>query len=687
MKKYKLLLLKYLNMSTNQDENKIYDTFSYDFIFRDFVRKEMGERSVAIERILDDIMFGMEIDHKNKLFIPKYDQSHIYRVVYSDMQSKKTPIMIKMAMCIVLKLKMPTFLFVQNRRADLEQLRNRTSNTLCKWNNLVKNNVTILEPERAKEATQQVIKTAMYGKSSHFFISLFNVSELRAINELIGTIFTSKRYAIILDEADFLDSGNESGAVVEFEKFSKEAAFIYNVSATPITTLAHRPCLSQHFHVLEPPNGYKGLQHINWIQTDKKSKPSNKTTDNPFNNDKHLKIFLKEYHQKPLQKVSVEGEFVPNYLLVRLGKTIEPQLTAAEYTHKRYPETTVITWNGGEATIRSSRLKKSPIQIENVKSEFNRVGNYHTFGSIHIGKIISYLYNLGVDKIKHIIVYAGQLADRGITFGADNLDTCKRLGKAWWHLTDMYYVGSTSSAAQNMGNILQTCGRLCGVYDDNITLTLYTNSVERVRDAYKLEREIIYRVKNKRLGYVNIIDDDSATILKHMKISKSKKVKRMRITNEKVENEWVTKDTFVDGSDTSYGGLNNNELKEVLDDNLCEILSECSSDSYIIINIDDEPLPGTGDIIWIHNIKLSDSNKKYVNDIQSYIKEHNQENNWVRRAEIVNYFENKHRSNTIRGALTRMGQKLFKSGNRSDIVNKGLNARKLTNEWEFYLCT
>jgi hypothetical protein len=473
---------------------------------------------------------------------------NFYRVIYSDMQTQKTPIISMICIFIILFLKIKVVLFVQNRKADLFQLISRLNYIL---------------------SSEKDVKKTVF---NNLKISLFNSREVK---KLIDT-FQDEKYCIILDECDFLDSGNFNQTTFLFETLFENAEFIQNISATPLTTLFFRKCYKKDFVCIPSPENYRGLQHITWVNLNQKSYACNSIKDNPMEKDKNLIPFLEKFHKKKCYIDSVSGEKIPRYLLMRLGKTIDPQLKIASLVNKRYPQTIVITWNGGDkgTTIRSDVLPSESIMIKNAHTVFSK--GVHYIKNIHIGTLISYLNESELD-IEKIIVFAGVMADRGITFGADNFNHCKKNGKAWWHLTDMYYIASKDKSIQNLSNILQTCGRICGVYNDNIPLKIYSNWVEGIRSAYLLEQEIIDRIN--QLHDNDIIQEE----LSYLKISKVKKINKVRLCNASVKDkiDWIKE------NDEEFGGWSDEKRNEIMPENKIIESKKDDIDSKIKISSND----------------------------------------------------------------------------------------------------
>lgn len=558
-------------------------------IFKSFISKNMGNRSDSIIHILQSILNQMtmtsvkiEKQRKNEgeksksrsekgresseeeidVFMPFTENESRYRMIYSDMQTGKTQIMSIVSSFICLYLGMPVFIFVQNRNADLIQLRDRL--TVCfkelnEYSKIFKAELVVLEPERGKFATKETIKNAMQGGDPKVFVSLFSSTDIDPIIEMVKEN-KLKRYSIMLDESDALDNGDKKSSVSSsFEELCKHAISIDNVTGTPLTTLVYREISGKNFYIASTPDNYKGLGNVNWKDLPYKAEPCNNTNDDPFVKDPNLIPFLARWNKKFIPSVCVDGKKIPRYLLVRMGRTIEPQLKASIYVHANYPNIVSITWNGGEqgTTMRGKLLPNFSIKLPNshIKSEYK--DGVHYFKNVHIGKLLTYLYNDGykVDgklKYERIIVFAGVMADRGITFGADNYRDCE----VWWHLTDMYYIGKPSRSIQNLSNVLQACARICGVYNDEVSLSLYSNWIDGVREAYKLQQELIYRVKE------NVPKDDIIfEYLQDMIVSKHKKVKRMHITNKYVGDPFK----WISGSDVDFGGWTEDKRNTVIE--------------------------------------------------------------------------------------------------------------------------
>lgn len=634
-------------------------------ILKSFIDNEMGDRSESMRKIFKSIRHKMclkNVDKNKELWMPEFDSKHFYRTIYSDMQSKKTAIMASICLYVVLGFQMSVFIFVQNRKADLAQITQRLTEFLSSWHSNIdraKIDMVVLEPERGKLATLETFRSAMAGIPK-IFVCLFSAKDINPLVKMVQAC-DLKRYFIILDESDLLDNGKDKESSIAFENFCEHAVCVQNVTATPLTTLSHRVCLRRHFIVMPSPAFYKGLANMFYRDLPLKAKPCNNKADNPLTKDPNLISFLEKYHEKPIPVVSITKEKVPNYLLARMGRTIGPQLLAAAYTHAHYPKSVVITWNGGEdgSTLRCANLPKTSIIIPGTQIKSKYKDGVHHLRNVHIGQILTYLHTNRLDskgelQFEYIIVFAGQMADRGITFGADNYSECQELGCAWWHLTDLYYIGRKNGSKQNLANILQACARICGVYNDNIPLTIYSNWVDGIREGYKLEQELINRVQS-----IGNPDENILETLREMKVSKEKKLKKMCLTNGGVREplKWV------DGSDVKFGGWTDEKRMELMKGSRIEEVWDSSGSIY---TIDPNNLSG-------HKARL-------VSEVIDQIAANNV---WVARATIINRLVSLkgYILNTIRADLTRLQQSV--PANSS--VKPGLNFRKIAGKEEMEL--
>jgi hypothetical protein len=458
--------------------------------------------------------------------------NNFYRIIHGDMQSQKTPIMLTLAVRASTEYRLPVIIIVPNKNADLYQMKTRAEQFVSSYNKEMKHQttLTVLEPERGKYATPEQFRSAVNGETSQIFIAMCSNTDIKPINDIVATL-KLKRFVMILDEADFLDSGVESKRGSQLDILQSHCSVMYNVTATPLSVALRRHVTRANYIKLPRPEGYKGLWGVHFRDLPEEAEYCSGVTDDPLKKDKNITKFLEDFCSKKTEiyENSMSKEKHPRYVLVRTGNTIEPQLKLARYVHQKYPSTVVITYNGGKITVRSSLLP-ARIVLQNGTISIREQG-IHNFPEAYIGDIITWLHenrydgiedNEGTEsfrniKFEKIIVFAGVMADRGITFGASNFQKCRDEGKQWWHLTDMYGIFSRKATAYNISSILQVSGRICGVYRDHIPLIFWSNNCDGIRKAYALQEEIFSRVL-ENASYHDVIGRE----IKEVAVNKNK---------------------------------------------------------------------------------------------------------------------------------------------------------------------
>lgn len=429
------------------------------------------------------------------------------RVIKGHMQSGKTWVIICMSIYYVTKYKIPVYIVVQNSVDAREQL-------------------------------QQRLDEILTVKGIH--IVLRNSMDLKKTIKNLPKI-----YVTIIDECDFNDSGIESNAQEKLEKLKGLSCVTWNISATPMTSLVKEDIDGGNVIVLRKPENYKGITNIVFKSLPFPAQHCDFSDSDPFTKDPNLLSYIIDFSKT--SPIEVGAQKHPRITLLRVGRVITPQLKIAEYVHEMYrDEIVVITYNsrGSSYTVRGSALPDLPFCIPETGKSTTYKNGVHIIPSCHIGRVLQYLHeNGGAERYPRIMICAGVMADRGISFVSSNVLECKKKNLIPWHLTEMYFIASKS---MNQSNILQTVGRLCGVYDDNIPLVLYTNAGEDILKAYHCSEELIERsrdaiVKKAVRLYMN-------QVLPEQRIHKAKIPPRTFSSGVKF------KPKKIDSDDRVYGG-------------------------------------------------------------------------------------------------------------------------------------
>ena len=500
--------LKSLLNSSKQNKQKLIHSYTVDFLknlcpdfpeLRHMIDADMIENLEvgATQGTTQGTTQGVRLEEKisdeskiKKLWIPNIKKS---RLIKGFMQSKKTWAIVSMSLYYYLVYKMPVFIIIENKINACDQMIRRVKEVFSDYmkSSDFENVVQILDIKRGKKSNDDEVKNAMMGKNPKIFISMRSEYDLHPVNQIINSS-ELKRFVIIIDESDANDTLSDSSAQEELTKLKEMASLIWSVTATALTTLLKEDIESGNVFIMRKPEGYKDLPTFNMIKLKKDARYCDGVNDNPFEKDANLQKYIKDFSDTKIFNVSFWGEQLhPVISLIRIGTTIEPQLKVARYIQEMYNNRiTTITYNGTGygTTIRGKNLPKTAI-TSNIKSTYS--DRVHTFSDVQIGDVISYLQeNGGVEKFPRVVILAGKMADRGITFGSSNYSKCMEMKCLPWHLTEMYYLVADTT---DQRNLLQTPGRLCGVYMDNIPLTLYSNACEDIIKAYHMQEELISR--------------------------------------------------------------------------------------------------------------------------------------------------------------------------------------------------
>jgi hypothetical protein len=574
------------------------------------------------------------------------------KIIKGFMQSKKTWIIISTALYYYIIYRIPVFIVIENKLSACEQLIQRIKEVFSKYmehigKNEMRDNFEslfkILDVNRGKKVSPDQFKQAITGKRPRVFICLRSEYDLSPVTETLSEI-KSNRFALIMDESDAIDNMSSSSAQEQLNKLKTKASIVWNVTATAMTSLMKENIDSGNVFIMKRPEHYKDLPSFNMIKLDQESKYCENVEDNPFEKDKNLEKYISNLSSKKL------GQKHPVLSLIRVGTTIEPQLKIAEYIHSKYGEKIVsITYNGSSygITMRGNSLDRESISITSkIISQYEK--GVHSFFNCSISDILYYLQsNGGVDKYPVIVILAGKMADRGITFGSSNYSECIKNNILPWHLTEMYYLAATGT---DQPNLLQASGRLCGVYIDNIPLTLYSNACDDILKAYYAQEELIERAR--KLEIENSFMKD---LIPLVEISKEKCAKR-RFTSPNVNCKInkVIDDSETGGWDWKEKGLNINISNSVTKKHIEGIDNKNTNNN--IYTIDPDSLEG--------------SKRKVASDIIDSI---NTSDTWIDRALITKKLVDKgYNYNSIKALMTFLQQGV-KPTNR---IGYGINFRK-----------
>lgn len=437
-----------------------------------------------------------------KLWNIQADPNMKCRVIKGFMQSKKTWIMVATALYYYIVYRIPVFIVIENKIDACEQMLARIKQIFARYMDRIDKRdarenfetfFKFLDVKRGKTVSDDQFRDAMSGKRPRIFVALRSEYDLKPVNDIIDEKVT-KRYALIIDESDAIDTNSDSKAQLELNRLKDNASLIWGVSATVLTPLMKEDIDCGNVFVMRRPENYKDLTTFNFRKLERPAEYCDSVDDKPFEKDQNLKGYISDFAKTKPYMVSIwGGQKHPAVSLVRVGTTIEPQLKVAAYVAEKYGNRiTTITYNGTGLTLRGKNLPKEPIVLpDGSRSDYSE--SIHTFADCQIGTALAYLQeNGGTAMFPRIMIMAGKMADRGITFGSSHYAECMAKHQVPWHLTEMYYLAAKGT---DQPNLLQACGRLCGIYVDNIPLTIYSNACDDIVKAYHAQEELIERAR------------------------------------------------------------------------------------------------------------------------------------------------------------------------------------------------
>ena len=389
-----------------------------------------------------------------------------YMTVKGHIQSGKTKFMIS-ASSLFLLAGYSVVIVLRNNKADQEQIHER----------LILFEKEMNKAMSASTHTFKVCRTSSQAvtvqqNKPRIYLTLGNGSStMKMLKGLTEQADAGKGIALFIDEVDFVDScdGTRKSEVIPLLK--KHSHCIFGVSATVMDPLGKENVYPDDIILLSVSPHYKGIPSIQVVEIDKSDVSAvytGKTTDNLFETDEGLMDFAKMFSsQKPF--TFANGVVHPHICLVNICRTKGPTVEAQTKLARKFPDMVVIVYNGDGITYV-------------YKKETNE----------YKGTISSMLQMLK-DKfesekvIPNILIFSGDLAGRGISFTSLDFK---------WHLTSMRLLVANNC---DEPELIQRV-RLCGVYNDDVPLTLYSTSAILcdIKKAYFRQEEIICNLKKKK---------------------------------------------------------------------------------------------------------------------------------------------------------------------------------------------
>jgi hypothetical protein len=367
--------------------------------------------------------------------IMKTVDKHAFTVVKGYVQSGKSQLMIYYSAWVAHQHNMNIVIMLRNQTADIKSL----SDKFRKFKNEkgIKN-LEIINFSKYYNAMEFEDVVDKFNETKKVFIILGNSDQLSKLNKVTKNNKITP-FVMCIDEFDLNDKIETSKFQKEFElvKTSGNIAHILGVTGTalPIMFKHVSKLTSEQIISLEAPLMYKGIQNITFTEIDIEKEEIIEET--------MLKMLKSKYafYDKDNKKH-------PSILLIKDDriKTNQIDLMNELYNNKKIQKNwALIVYNGDGIFVKLPQNKNIEIQ----KNE-------------SINSTLQKIKDLYQESIKYIAIISGDLANRGLSFVSTDYS---------WHLTHMIMCASNSSTGTN----LMQYSRLCGCYNDDIPLEMFTS--------------------------------------------------------------------------------------------------------------------------------------------------------------------------------------------------------------------
>jgi hypothetical protein len=496
-----------------------------------------------------------------------------YFLIYGPCQSGKSLFIQLVALSHILYNKCSVIVILRNCVGDSKQLRERSDQFIISHHEAIRTHQGVSFDKKrtlnyiyvgdTKDSTK--LKSALSGETPSMIIAIANDTQMKRIKTTLDTIKNPK-IVVTIDESDQVAYGNDNVAFREtfHNSILNKASRVYAVTATSFDTIFSEDKIKNgNIIVMKPKGVYKGLKQIQLIALDKTVTPaSGKNTW--FDNDTNLLPVMREMRE--VNDKNVYNDIMgsresinynhPIILLVKNSHLNDKQLLLL---NKISTDPTLNNWNGivynGKGIYVYSPHIRYLNKMQGGVGDREKIGepvagfrNCLLFKGQQISAGLQYFYKLNDKIIKrgkiitHIVIVAGDMADRGISFVSTNRK---------WHVTSMYYVPPVGAS---IANKIQAAGRLCGNFNDAIPLKMYSprQVLVDVLKGIHIQEEMLSRAKSYK-GNFSVMES-----VGKMKFNKNK------IPSKKfgVKECPIKKENLVEGSDLKYGGVSRNVYRK-----------------------------------------------------------------------------------------------------------------------------
>lgn len=418
-----------------------------------------------------------------------------YRLIKGAVQSGKTKAMIAHALIRIHELSRVSVVIVRNITADAKQFEKQCNTFLDEYFNYDLNldGRPGLRPscfcmcDYNKSKTDELANLIESGNG--IVVCLANGSQLqKLLNVMLFNVGGDLNFDLLIDEVDeirYRGIGSETDTSFQhfLEEFETGCVQMVGITATALEEVIGNNQLTNKsiFELPSRPN-YKGVDDVKKVVLPHGVCPTFLTKRDYFECDTYaLNFYLELTDREPFVFKDRQGVFHRHPIIClhkasTLTKHHYQMLATFARHHVFSKKWGVITYNANGITMYHHLLQGKKISVDvshsrgvNVRynhatsvfetsSDLNsNTGMYH-FKDLSLSDAIQF-FKTSV-QVERLLIISGNMASRGVNFVSADYA---------WHLTHLYFLMSKTSTT---ADLVQAC-RICGVYDDDIPLTMY----------------------------------------------------------------------------------------------------------------------------------------------------------------------------------------------------------------------
>ena len=405
-----------------------------------------------------------------------YEQKEVH-LLYGHIQSGKTEALL--STCLVTqRTGIPTVFLIPNlSNGWYGQLQPRISQFNKRYANPI-------HPIYVGEHTSEELKSKIVKQPSCVLVCLANYSQLSRCVEVLE----NQPLHLVMDEADQMYKDEQTVFSPLFQLLLTSSRMIFIVSATTFKLWFEAELYTKMTHSLPIPANYKGINKFDFQWTNRNKQKYVPIGNGPIHEaDSSFRLWINELLELesfPYEKAG-ETYFHPVIGLYKATDEIKLHSHIQQEIRKEFQTITTFTYDSKGILLYSPELQDTWIQV---KRERCRIKNgKYLLEDTSVSELLQYLKdNGGVARFPVIIIISGRLANRMFSFVSEDYE---------WHLTHQRLY---MSMAADCTTLLQSV-RLCGIYQDDIPLTLSCDMelYHSLKKAFELQNQMIDQLHNE----------------------------------------------------------------------------------------------------------------------------------------------------------------------------------------------